>query len=73
MTYFAELNKHEKEMLNIWLEYLAEGYDGAFDELDEVPSFEEWLEEQIEFYSSDDEEDDQFAEPFRMALAEWRA
>ena len=75
MTYFAELNNHEQQMLNIWLEYQAEAYYGAFDELEEDPTFAEWLEDQIKFYTSNDEEEwpDHFAEPYRMALAEWNA
>ena len=75
MADFAELNNHEQQMLNIWLEYLTEASEGAFDELDEEPSFEEWLEDQVQFYSSDDEEEwpEHFAEPYRQALTEWQA
>ena len=35
MKDFAKLNEHEEKMLNIWMEYWMEGYEGAFDEEDE--------------------------------------
>ena len=74
MAYFAELDQHEHRMLAIWLEYSAEASDGCFDD-DYDPSFEEWLADQIAFYSSDEGEEwpERFAEPYRQALAEWLA
>lgn len=74
MAYFAELDQHEQQMLNIWMEYWAEGFDGAFDDLEEEPSFEEWLEDQIAFYSDEEEGwSPEFSAPYRQALAEWQA
>lgn len=71
MKNFAELNAHEEKMLNIWMEYWMEGYEGAFDEEDEDFGFEEWLAREIEWY--EEEEMEECAELYRQALAEWQA
>ena len=65
------MNAHEQKMLNIWMEYWAEGFEGAFDNRDEDFGFEDWLKEQIEWYASECGES--YAEPYRQALAEWTA
>ncbi len=71
MKDFAKLNEHEEKMLNIWMEYWMEGYEGAFDEEDEDFGFEEWLAREIEWY--EEEEMEESAELYRQALAEWQA
>ena len=71
MKDFAKLNEHEEKMLNIWMEYWMEGYEGAFDEEDEDFGFEEWLAREIEWY--EEEEMKESAELYRQALAEWQA
>lgn len=71
MKDFAKLNEHEEKMLNIWMEYWMEGYEGAFDEEDEDFGFEDWLAREIEWY--EEEEMEESAELYRQALAEWQA
>ena len=71
MKDFTKLNEHEEKMLNIWMEYWMEGYEGAFDEEDEDFGFEEWLAREIEWY--EEEEMEESAELYRQALAEWQA
>lgn len=71
MMNFAELNAHEKEMLDLWLEFWAEGMEGAFDDRDEDFGFEEWLAESAEWFA--EECGEEYAEPYRQALAEWQA
>ncbi len=71
MNYFAKLNDHEQKMLNIWLEFWAQGYDGDLDDLPEEYGFEDWLRDEISFYDSADMAE--YAEPYRQCLAEWRA
>lgn len=68
---FAKLNAHEQKMLNIWMQYWADGYDGLLDDEDEDYDFVDWLNDQIEYYMSDGMEE--YAEDFREALAEWQA
>ena len=74
--FFKELNAHEQTMLGIWYEYDLDGYDYDYD--DEEPeelSFPEWLEKQIAYFSSQEEEeyDPEFTNRYRQALAEWTA
>lgn len=71
MFEFAELNDHEQEMLDLYLEFWAEGYDGCLDDKSEDYGFEDWLIEMADWYA--EECGDRYAEPYRQALAEWRA
>lgn len=71
MLGFAELNAHEQKMLNIWMEYWAASFDGLLDDVDEDYGFADWLKGEIEFYESEDMAE--YAEDYRMALAEWQA
>ena len=68
---FAELNSHEQEMLDLWLEFWAEGMEGAFDDRDENFGFAEWLVESAEWFEAECGEE--YAKLYRQALAEWQA
>lgn len=68
---FAELNAHEQKMLNVWMQYWADGYDGLLDDQPEDYGFADWLRDEIEFYESEDMAE--YADEYRMALAEWQA
>ena len=68
---FAELNNHEEKMLNLYLEFWIEESEGVFDDKDENYSFEDWLVESAEWFAQECGE--QYAEPYRQALAEWQA
>ena len=71
MMGFAELGAHEQAMLDLWMQYWADGYDGLLDDRDEDYGFEDWLAEQIEWCEEDGIADR--AELYRQALAEWQA
>lgn len=71
MMNFAELNEHEQEMLNLWLDYWAEGEEGAFDDRDEDFGFGDWLAEELAW--CEEEGMVARAELYRQALAEWQA
>lgn len=70
MEYFEKLNTHEQKMLDIWLQYWTEGYEGYLDDVAEDYDFTDWLKEQIDFYS---DLGPTYAEPYEQALAEWLA
>ena len=59
---FAEMDKHNRNMLDIWLEWWC-NYDDC--------TFEEYLKDMIDWYIEEDIEER--SEPFKQALAEWTA